>query len=292
MKGVLLGLLVTLVMLSGCSETKEKKEAKGTTPVQDYVGQGFIFVDGDKSKDIVEKNEAEISRRAIKYMKETYKTNVKVNNVVPARSAAVVMVEAEEPIQFHTSVIVGLDMKKKALDPEEANVVRSEEGVVENAILGGLFHKAYSSNFQTLDSTLISLLKEEKVEHYNQKAIDRTENSGYANQFYFVSFFENYNEILNAYLGNINISSEDIKKMFETHPDNKNISINVRLFMGDGQKPNQEIVNRAVKELEKVNEIPIATYNVILYKNEILSKVGLPDGENASKEIYLDKLSS
>ncbi|EUJ52897.1 hypothetical protein MCOL2_11487 [Listeria fleischmannii FSL S10-1203] len=267
-------------------ETREK-EAKDTTPVQEYVGQGFIFADGEKSKDIVEKNKAEIGRRAIKYMKETYKTDVKVNNVVPARSAAVVMVEAEEPIQFHTSVIVGLDMKKKALDPEEANVVRSEEGVVENAILGGLFHKAYSSNFETLDSTLISLLKEEKVEHYNQKAIDRTENSGYANQFYFVSFFEDYNEILNAYLENINISSEDIKKMFETHPDNKNISINVRLFMGNGQKPSQVIVNKTVKELEKVKEIPMATYNIILYKNEILNKVGLPDGENASKEIYL-----
>jgi hypothetical protein len=76
-----------------------------------------------------------------------------------------------------------------------------------------------------------------------------------------------------------------------THPDNKNISINVRLFMTDGLKPNQEIVNKIVKELEKVNEIPMETYNIILYKNEILNRVGLTDGVNASKEIYLDKLS-
>nr|WP_254259878.1 DUF1672 family protein [Listeria fleischmannii] len=82
-------------------------------------------------------------------MKDTYKTNVKVNNVVPARDAAVVMVEAEEPIEFHTSVIVGLDMQKKELDPLPN--VWSEEGKVESGIISGLYVKAYEEEFKRLD---------------------------------------------------------------------------------------------------------------------------------------------
>lgn len=70
--------------------------------------------------------------------------------MVLARDAAVVMVEAEEPIQFHTSVIVGLDMQKKELDPP--SFVRSEEGEVEGAIISGLYARAYKEEFERLDA--------------------------------------------------------------------------------------------------------------------------------------------
>lgn len=77
-------------------QTAEEKAQKGTTPVQNYVGQGFSFVDGNKSAERVKQNEEEIKQKAIEYVKTKYKTNVKVNNVVPARNAAIVMVECEE----------------------------------------------------------------------------------------------------------------------------------------------------------------------------------------------------
>lgn len=77
-------------------QTAEEKAQKGTTPVQNYVGQGFSFVDGNKSAERVKQNEEEIKQKAIEYVKTKYKTNVKVNNVVSARNAAIVMVECEE----------------------------------------------------------------------------------------------------------------------------------------------------------------------------------------------------
>lgn len=111
MKKIILSLSAMLLLLSGCfnlnEKTEQEKAQEGTTPVQDYVGQGFSFVDGDKSEELVKRDEEKIKQEAINYVKNTYKTDVKVNNVVPARNAAVVMVECEEPIQFHTSVIVG-----------------------------------------------------------------------------------------------------------------------------------------------------------------------------------------
>lgn len=56
---VFLAVCLTL-LLGGCStmndsKEKDKKADDGTTPVAEYKGQGFIFVDGDKSKPIVEK---------------------------------------------------------------------------------------------------------------------------------------------------------------------------------------------------------------------------------------------
>lgn len=53
--------------------------------MQEYVGQGYSFVDGNKSAERVKKHEEEIKQVAIDYMKTKYKTDVKVNNVVPAR---------------------------------------------------------------------------------------------------------------------------------------------------------------------------------------------------------------
>ncbi|MBC1537283.1 DUF1672 family protein, partial [Listeria sp. FSL L7-1485] len=98
MKKIILSLFAAVFLLSGCFNTKEQtaeeKAQKGTTPVQDYVGQGYSFVDGNKSAERVKKHEEEIKQVAIDYMKTKYKTNVKVNNMVPARNAAVVMLES------------------------------------------------------------------------------------------------------------------------------------------------------------------------------------------------------
>ncbi|MBC1752703.1 DUF1672 family protein, partial [Listeria seeligeri] len=143
MKKIILSLSAMLLLLSGCfnlnEKTEQEKAQEGTTPVQDYVGQGYSFVDGDKSAERVKKHEEEIKQEAINYMKTKYKTDVKVNNVVPARNGAVVIVESEAPIQFTTSVIVKFLLNKK----DEIGIGTSNEGEVEQAIVGGLYAKAY-----------------------------------------------------------------------------------------------------------------------------------------------------
>ncbi len=267
-------------------DEKKEKETKDTTPVQDYVGQGFIFVDGDKSKDIVEKNEAEISRRAIKYMKETYKTDVKVNNVVPARSAAVVMVEAEEPIQFHTSVIVGLDMAKKALDPEEANVVRSEEGEVEKAIVSGLYAKAYKEEFENLNQFLAELSKKYGFLGKRQEAVDKTASSGYQTEYFFISLSAlNYNDLYNKYMANTQVDAKALQLLFEANRE-KGIQplISVNFYSKTEHLPKVEKAQEMLAGLEEEPNIPLGRYKINIFKNNIINRVGLPDGESVSVE--------
>ncbi len=287
-KKIAISIIGLSILLGGCSfmgqsDEKEKKTDDGTTPVAEYEGQGFRLVDGDKSKPIVEKNEAEIKKRAIAYMKDTYKTNVKVNNVVPARDAAVVKVEAEEPIKFHTSVIVGLDMQKKELDPPGS--VYSQEGEVESAIVSGLYAKAYEEEFKRLD-----LFAEKEAEKYNlqglnQKTIDKTQSSGYQQSYYFIPTSIAFDDAYNAYISNPKINQAEIRKLFLKEDKNfKNVHVALQFYSKSSGLPKQEKADKIAEDLKKETGLPKAVYTIDIYKNFIVNRVGLPDGENISVE--------
>ncbi|WP_254259787.1 DUF1672 family protein [Listeria fleischmannii] len=267
----------------GNSNEKEKKANDGTTPVAEYKGQGFIFVDGDKSKPIVEKNKAEIKKRAIAYMKDKYKTDVKVNNVVPARSAAVVMVEAEEPIQFHTSVIVGFDMRKKELDPSPN--VRSEEGKVEGAIVSGLYVKAYEEEFKQLDIFTQKEAEKYNLQGLNQATIDKTQSVGYQTSFYFIPTSIAFKGVYNAYIDNPKIDPIKIRELFLKEDKNfTNVNVALQFYNIDNGLPKQEKADAIAGDLKKETGLPRALYSIDIYKNFIVNRVGLPDGDNISVE--------
>ncbi|EAC7885146.1 DUF1672 family protein [Listeria monocytogenes] len=285
MKKKIIGLLASLLLLGGCfnmnEKTEQEKVQEGTTPVQDYVGQGFSFVDGDKSAERVKKHEEEIKQEAINYMKNTYKTDVKVNNVVPARNAAVVMVESEEPIQFHTYVIVGLILNK-----DEVGNARSDEGEVEKAIVGGLYAKAYEEEFKNLDVFAEKIAKENNLLGMRAEAIDKTASDGYTSNYYFLSIFAlDYPSVYNAYLENPKISAEELKKLFEKDdPTSKNISMPMKFFVRGNKLPEQGVADNLANEIKQEEGIPKGRYAVLIYKNFIVDRVGLPDGESVDVE--------
>ncbi|EAC3422812.1 hypothetical protein BJM51_12370 [Listeria monocytogenes] len=285
MKKKIIGLLASLLLLGGCfnmnEKTEQEKAQEGTTPVQDYVGQGFSFVDGEKSAERVKKDEEKIKQEAINYMKNTYKTDVKVNNVVPARNAAVVMVESEEPIQFHTYVIVGLILNK-----DEVGNARSDEGEVEKAIVGGLYAKAYEEEFKNLDVFAEKIAKENNLLGMRAEAIDKTASDGYTSNYYFLSIFAlDYPSVYNAYLENPKISAEELKKLFEKDDStSKNISIPMKFFVRGNKLPEQGIADNLANEIKQEEGIPKGRYAVLIYKNFIVDRVGLPDGESVDVE--------
>ncbi|MBC1478415.1 DUF1672 family protein [Listeria welshimeri] len=285
MKKIILSLSAMLLLLSGCfnlnEKTEQEKAQEGTSPVQDYVGQGFSFVDGDKSEELVKRDEEKIKQEAINYVKNTYKTDVKVNNVVPARNAAVVMVECEEPIQFHTSVIVG-----KVINKEGEWLARSDEGEIEKAIVGGLYAKAYEAEFKNLDAFVEKIAKENDLLGLQAEAINKTASDGYTNNYYFLSIFAlDYPSVYNAYLENPEISSEELKKLFEKDDStSKNISIPMKFYSKENILPKQEIADDLANEIKQEEGIPKGRYSVLIYKNFIVNRVGLPDGESIDVE--------
>lgn len=265
------------------SDEKEKKADDGTTPVADYKGQGFYLVDGDKSEPIVKKNEAEIKKRAIAYMKDKYKTNVKVNNVVPARDAAVVMVEAEEPIQFHTSVIVGFDMQKKELDPLPN--VWSEEGEVEGAIVGGLYAKAYKQEFEKLDTFTKMIAENNGLQGYNNLTIEKTHANGYEKSNFFITTSIDFKKTYEAYLANTNITEDKLRALFLTEdPKFEHTHMVCNFFTKKDKLPPNEEVEKIGSKIKRNSALPKGKYDIVIYKNFIVNRVGLPNGDNISVE--------
>ncbi|MBC1861626.1 DUF1672 family protein [Listeria welshimeri] len=285
MKKKIIGLLASLLLLGGCfnlnEKTEQEKAQEGTTPVQDYVGQGFSFVDGDKSEELVKRDEEKIKQEAINYVKNTYKTDVKVNNVVPARNAAVVMVECEEPIQFHTSVIVG-----KVINKEGEWLARSNEGEVEKAIVGGLYAKAYEAEFQRLDTFAEKLAKENNLLGLRNEAIDKTAAEGYTRNHYFIVAMDvYYPSVYNAYLANQGISIEELRKLFEKDdPKYGHVSVPMEFYSKENNLPEQKLADDLAEELEQEKGLPRGNYMITMYKNFIVNRVGVPDGEFVSVE--------
>ncbi|MBC1528560.1 DUF1672 family protein [Listeria seeligeri] len=279
MRKLWISLLTTVLLLGGCFSTNEKteEEKEGTTPVQDYVGQGFSFVDGDKSAERVKKYEEEIKQEAINYMKTIYKTDVKVNNVVPARNAAVVMVECEEPIQFHTSVIVSLVLNK-----DDVGSARSEEGEVEKAIVGGLYAKAYKEEFEHLDAFAEKLAKENDLLGMREEAIDKTASVGYAEKYYFIAIAASYYpNVYNAYIENPAIPVDELRNLFlKDDPSNEKMAIAMNFFSKEESLPKKELVDNLASEILQESRLPRGTYETTVYKNLIVNRVGLPDGES------------
>ncbi|MBC1405509.1 DUF1672 family protein [Listeria welshimeri] len=285
MKKIILSLSAVLLLLSGCfnlnEKTEQEKAQEGTTPVQDYVGQGFSFVDGDKSEELVKRDEEKIKQEAINYVKNTYKTDVKVNNVVPARNAAVVMVECEEPIQFHTSVIMGESINKKG-----EWSARSNEGEVEQAIVSGLYEKAYETEFRNLDKFTEKLAKENDLLGLRDEAIEKTSSSGYTSNHYFISASSlSFPSVYQAYIENQRIAADELKLLFAKDDPERNIlSIPMEFYSKEDKLPDQEIADNLAERLKQEEGLPKGNYMVTVYKNFIVNRVGLPDGENIDVE--------
>ncbi|MBC1639586.1 DUF1672 family protein [Listeria welshimeri] len=286
MKKKVIGLLASLLLLGGCfnlnEKTEQEKAQEGTTPVQDYVGQGFSFVDGDKSAERVKKHEEEIKQEVINYIKTKYKTDVKVNNVVPARNGAVVIVESEAPIQFTTSVIVKFILNKK----DEIGSGTSNEGEIEQAIIGGLYAKVYEEEFKNLDEVSEKLAKKYDLEGYTQDALEKTSPNGYQGKYYFVTLgFSDYLSVYNAYLANPEISTDDLRALFiKDDPTSKNMSIPIAFFSKEDKLPEQKLADDLAEELRKEKGLPKGSYDIRVYKNHIVNRVGLPDGESIDVE--------
>ncbi|EFI84955.1 hypothetical protein HMPREF0556_10154 [Listeria grayi DSM 20601] len=289
-KHLIISVTIVILILGGCSKMDEKEKLKqGTTPVQDYVGQGFSFVDGEKTEGIVEKYEKEIAAQAKAYVKKNYHTEVKVNNVVPARNAAVVMVEAEEPISFHSSVIVSLDMRGKKPYPAEDGMVRSEEGELENAIVSGLFHKLYRNEFEKLTANIERCSKKIGLVPRTEEVIEKTGTNGYQNQYFFITVFFDDSEILNIYKEEKNVSNNKLRQLFESKAAKENISIVINLFMPNiNDKPDKKKIYALANDIKNLKGIPKAQYSFTVFGNEIINQHALTDGENESIEVYIN----
>ena len=78
-------MLCMSIWLVSCVDKKEKYR-EDFVRIQDYKGEGYTLRNsGTETSKIAKKNQKEIEIAVIKFFKETYKTEVKVHNIVGAK---------------------------------------------------------------------------------------------------------------------------------------------------------------------------------------------------------------
>lgn len=285
MKIFTITIMALALTLGGCGEMnkpEKEKQVLETTPVQDYVGQGYIFQGGKSTEKFVEAHEKQIGDAAKVYLKQEFGIDVKVNNVVPARLAAVVLVSSEETPEFYTSVTVFLNEKD---EEHPVASVRAEEGAVENAIVSGLYKMAYADELAKIDTFVDGVSEKYQVRGMREEAIPQTATGGFTSPYYYISTSAlNFPKVYEAFKINPRISADEIKQLFvesDIDPKADTLSINLQLFMSKkGEKADQKIADSVIKGFKKVEGLPRGTYAVFLYGNEIVDWNGMGEGQS------------
>ncbi len=273
-----------LIIMGGCSnmensnEKEVERDINAKVPVQEYIGQGKDFVDGEKSAETVKKNEKEIESLAIEFMKTNYKTDVKVNEVYPAKNAAVVFVESTQEPFFQTSVVVKVDIKGQTILGIEE--VFSDEGDVENAIMSGLYYMAYEEEFKLLEAFIESELEKYPIVGLPEEALKHT-NTGVMKPCYYISLSElGFPDVYQAYMNNQAISAEELRGMFEKtlsleEKKESKVRITLNFYMEkEKSSPDPEVANQIIEDLKQLQGTPPGAYSVLLSPNSILLRSG------------------
>ncbi|MBM7702330.1 DUF1672 family protein [Metabacillus iocasae] len=272
-----------LLLLGGCSdinqgndkgkETQAASSEDAMISVQDYTGQGYALPYGKETDKIAEANRNQIEKAAIKLFKENYKTDVTVHNVVGAQGGATVFVESKGEPHFYTHAVVPIDEKEKKVKADE---IWADEFQVENAIKGGLYHMIFHEEFQQLDTYFESLTEEGQVTGKTKEALQNVGGQGFMTPYYFISMASKemaIKPVYDLYMKNPDESVENLRNVFEDSlfvPDS--LFINIQLFMAhENEKPNKELFDQIVKDLEEMTDIPKGSYSVVL-NNHFIDK--------------------
>ncbi|TDL74983.1 DUF1672 family protein [Peribacillus frigoritolerans] len=282
------------LMLGGCSDMNnagtEKEIEKQTAAqqekqmedvyvsVQDYKGEGYELDNGKKTDKIAESNREEIDEAVKAFFQDTYKTEVKVHNVVGAADGATVFVESVGEPHFYTYAIVPIEGDKVLSDK-----VWSQEGQVEDAIKTGIFAMIFDQEFSALDQYVEDVVKENPVVGITQEALETVRAGGYSTPYYYVNTLDPaFDKLYNAYLKNPDLSKEEWKQTFTKNDyPSKGVIITLYLYMKEeGAKPDQKVFDKVVKDLEEMDGFPRGSYSVYLNDNLIDKTNGIGTKDN------------
>ncbi|TCP24901.1 uncharacterized protein DUF1672 [Scopulibacillus darangshiensis] len=298
-KVIVLGIGLTL-LLGGCGGmdgSKHKADGNGDTSenktndneyisVQDYTGQGYELKNGEATDKIAEAHKDEIDKAVKNFFLDKYKTKVEVHNIVGNKDGATVFVESVGEPHFYTYAIVPIDRETKQV---KYDGVWSQEGQVEDAIMGGIFALIFDKEIVNLNNYLDSIVKKYPVTGKSKEAIANVSATGYSTSYYYITTYGDvFNKLLEAYLKNPNLSKKEWKRQFNrTSYKPKGVLITIQMFMKEkGVKPDKKILNQLVSDIENKDGLPRGSYSILLNDNRINRKTGDGTKDNTLEHSY------
>ncbi|HEH7886037.1 TPA: DUF1672 domain-containing protein [Staphylococcus aureus] len=273
MKKFIGSVLATTLILGGCStmENESKKDTKTETKsvpeemeASKYVGQGFQPPAEKDAIEFAKKHKDKIAKRGEQFFMDNFGLKVKATNVVGSGKGVEVFVHCDDhDIVFNASI----PFDKSIIDSDSS--LRSEDkgddmSTLVGTVLSGFEYRAQKEKYDKLYKFFKD--NEEKYQYtgFTKEAINKTQNSGYENEYFYISTipynlteYRNYFEpLLNKSNSEFPKEMSNVKKQLK---DKSKVSVTTTLFSKNKnytKKSNSENVIKMAEEIKKEKDLP------------------------------------
>ncbi|MCR6112239.1 DUF1672 family protein [Bacillus sp. A301a_S52] len=251
--------------------------------VNDYIGEDYDLVNGEKTDVIANEKFAEIEEAMKAFFLEEYKTEVIVHNVVGNMDGATVFVESVGEPHFHTYAMIGIDVKEEKIMTES---IWTEASQVEQSLFGGLLAMIMDEEFAVLDDFVEGLADKYPIIGWRQEAINNVGSTGYTTPYYFIQpmpLEEEMEKMNRLYFENPEISEEELKSQFDKEAYNANfLTISIQVYMDEeDSKPTESLLGDIVQQFNELEGIPRGNYSIWLHDNYV-NKLSADGGHDNS----------
>lgn len=257
------------MLLGGCADSDNTPQVKDQYErVQDYKGEGYSLNNGEENDKIAEAHRKEIEQAVKTFFLESYKTEVKVHNLVGNVDGVTVFVESTGPVHFYTYAIVSLN------EDTIVDGVRTQEGEVERGIREGLYRLVLEKEFHHLDAYLEKVASEHKVVGRTIESLQNVGGSGHMTPYYSLSSLkddEAIKPVYDLYMENPKMKVERLKEAYEAQAFEADmLRINIMLFMEEENvPPSEKTMEKVANDLQDLRSIPRGTYRVAVNDNGV-----------------------
>ncbi|MDG5302301.1 DUF1672 domain-containing protein [Staphylococcus aureus] len=192
-------ILIAALVLSGCStiENESKKDRNTETNTETksvpeemeaskYVGQGFQPPAEKDAIEFAKKHKDKIAKRGEQFFMDNFGLKVKATNVVGSGDGVEVYVHCDDhDIVFNASI----PFDKSIIDSDSS--LRSEDkgddmSTLVGTVLSGFEYRAQKEKYDNLYKFFKDNEKKYQYTGFTKKAINKTQNSGYENEYFYI----------------------------------------------------------------------------------------------------------
>ncbi|HDG5998409.1 TPA: DUF1672 domain-containing protein [Staphylococcus aureus] len=184
-------ILIATILLSGCSTTNnesnnETKSVPEEMEASKYVGQGFQPPAEKDAVEFAKKHKDKIAKRGEQFFMDNFGLKVKATNVVGSGDGVEVFVHCDDhDIVFNASI----PFDKSIIDSDSS--LRSEDkgddmSTLVGTVLSGFEYRAQKEKYDNLYKFFKENEKKYQYTGYTKEAINKTQNSGYENEYFYI----------------------------------------------------------------------------------------------------------
>ncbi|HDG5858915.1 TPA: DUF1672 domain-containing protein [Staphylococcus aureus] len=184
-------ILIATILLSGCSTTNnesnnETKSVPEEMEDSKYVGQGFQPPAEKDAIEFAKKHKDKIAKRGEQFFMDNFGLKVKTTNVVGSGDGVEVFVHCDDhDIVFNASI----PFDKSIIDSDSS--LRSEDkgddmSTLVGTVLSGFEYRAQKEKYDNLYKFFKDNEKKYQYTGFTKKAINKTQNSGYENEYFYI----------------------------------------------------------------------------------------------------------